>query len=180
LIQLIRKYKSVILFILTFLGVYVVLSMIYGFYLRTAASETYYPEYITHQVAVQSEWLVNFLGYDASIAPHPEEASMKLNVENVFVARIVEGCNAISVIILFIAFVVAFFQGWRATLFFVLGGSLLIYLINIVRIAILSIGFYKYPEHKMILHDIVFPGIIYGLVIVLWLLWVRNFKKQRL
>jgi len=30
------------------------------------------------------------------------------------------------------------------------------------------------------LHDIVFPGIIYGLVIVLWLLWVRNFKKQRL
>ena len=122
MIQLIRKYKSVILFILTFLGVYVVLSMIYGFYLRTAASETYYPEYITHQVAVQSEWLVNFLGYDASIEPYPDEASMKLNVENVFVARIVEGCNAISVIILFIAFVVAFFQGWRATLLFVLGG----------------------------------------------------------
>ena len=89
------------------------LSMIYGFYLRTAASETYYPEYITHQVAVQSEWLVNFLGYDATIEPHPDEASMKLSVENVFVSRIVEGCNAISVIILFIAFVVAFFQGWR-------------------------------------------------------------------
>ncbi len=177
-LELIRKYKSVLLFILTFLGVYLLLSLCYAMYLRYAASETYYPDYITHNVAQQSEGLVHIFGYEASIEPHSEEASMKLFVNDFFVARVVEGCNAVSVLILFTAFVLAFFQGVRPTFFFILGGGVLIYAINIVRIAILSIGLYEFPEYKDLLHDAVFPGIIYGLVVILWLFWVRRFKAQ--
>ena len=178
LFKIVGKYKSVILFILTFLGVYVVLSLLYGFYLSRSASSSYYPDYITHQVAVQSAWLVEFFGYTTQLAPHPEEASMVLGVENVYVARVVEGCNAMSVIILFVAFVMAFFQGWGRTILFTLGGVVLIYVVNILRIALLSIGLYRFPEAQNLLHDIVFPAIIYGQVVLLWLLWVRNFKKQ--
>lgn len=178
MLQLIRKYKSVLLFILTFLGVYLVLSFLYAIYLNYGASDLYYPDYITHKVAEQSEQLVNLLGYEGRIVPHSDEASMKLYVNDLFVARIVEGCNAVSVIILFSAFVLAFFQGLRSTLFFILGGVVLVYAVNIVRIAILSIGLYEFPEYKEILHDVVFPGIIYGLIVVLWILWVRRFKTQ--
>ncbi len=176
MLQLIRKYKSVLLFILTFLGVYLVLSFLYGIYLNYGASDLYYPDYITHKVAEQSEQLVNLLGYKGQIVPHSQEASMKLYVNDLFVARIVEGCNAVSVIILFSAFVLAFFQGLRATLFFILGGVVLVYAVNIVRIAILSIGLYEFPEYKEILHDVVFPGIIYGQIVILWVLWVRRYK----
>ncbi|RXG12693.1 exosortase family protein XrtF [Leeuwenhoekiella aestuarii] len=179
MIQLIRKYKSVLLFILTFLGVYLVLSFLYTQYLNIDFSESYYPDYITHRVAGQSEWLIDKMGYSSIIEPHDLEPSMKLFIEGVFVARVVEGCNAISVIILFASFVLAFFQGWGKTFSFICIGSVLIYGINILRIAILSIGLYTYPEYKAILHDIVFPGIIYGLVVFLWVFWVSRFKKQK-
>jgi len=177
-LQLIRKYKSVLFFILTFLGVYLVLSFCYAMYLKYAQSEIYYPDYITHRVAQQSESLVNILGYRGEIEPHPDEASMKLYVNDLFVARVVEGCNAVSVLILFAAFVLAFYKGLRPTLLFVFGGGVLIYAVNIIRIALLSIGLYAYPDYKELLHDVVFPGIIYGLVVVLWLFWIRRFKEQ--
>lgn len=179
MIQLIRKYKSVLLFILTFLGVYLVLSFLYVQYLNVDFSEAHYPDYITHCVAEQSQWLVEEIGYTSLIEPHDQEASMKLFVEDVFVARVVEGCNAISVIILFVSFVLAFFQGWFKTFSFIILGLVLIYGINILRIALLSIGLYAYPEYKTVLHDIVFPGIIYGLVVFLWIFWVSRFKKQK-
>ncbi|WP_442846531.1 exosortase family protein XrtF [Leeuwenhoekiella sp. H156] len=178
MLQLIRKYKSVLSFILTFLGVYLVLTFSYAMYLKYAQSEVYYPDYITHRVAEQSESLVNMIGYRGEIEPHPNEASMKLYVNDLFVARVVEGCNAVSVMILFAAFILAFYQGLRPTLLFILGGGVLIYSINIIRIALLSIGLYQYPDYKDLLHDVVFPGIIYGLVVVLWLFWIRRFKGQ--
>ena len=58
MLQLIRKYKSVLSFILTFLGVYLVLTFSYAMYLKYAQSEVYYPDYITYRVAEQSESLV--------------------------------------------------------------------------------------------------------------------------
>ncbi|WP_290493567.1 MULTISPECIES: exosortase family protein XrtF [unclassified Leeuwenhoekiella] len=179
-LQLIRKYKSVLSFILTFLGVYLLLSCGYAMYLKYAQSEVFYPDYITHRVAQHSESLINVLGYRGEIESHPTEASMKLYVNDLFVARVVEGCNAVSVLILFSAFILAFYQGFRTTLLFILGGGVLVYAVNIIRIAILSIGLYEYPNYKDVLHDVVFPGIIYGLVVVLWLFWIRRFKKQML
>ena len=179
MIQLIRKYKSVLLFILTFLGMYLVLSFLYAQYLNIDFQKKYYPDYITHRVAEQSEWLIKKMDYSSMIEPHNQEPSMKLFVEDVFVARVVEGCNAVSVIILFASFVLAFFQGWGKTFSFIFIGVVLIYVINILRIAILSIGLYAYPEYKTVLHDIIFPGIIYGLVVLLWGFWVSRFKKQK-
>jgi exosortase family protein XrtF len=57
----------------------------------------------------------------------------------------------------------------------------LIFILNIFRIALLTIGLYKYPEYGTFLHDILFPLVIYGVVFLLWILWVIRFslnKKQ--
>ena len=156
-----------------------VLTFAYGYYLKLGASEIFYPDYITYQVAVQSEWFVTALGYASSIIPHPDEASMKLIVENHFVARVVEGCNGISVIILFTSFVIAFYQGIKKTILFLSFGWLLIYAINVSRIALISVGLYEIPQYSGILHDVFFPGIIYGTVVILWLVWIKQFKKSQ-
>jgi exosortase family protein XrtF len=61
-------------------------------------------------------------------------------------------------------------------------GSILIYITNIFRIAILSIGILEYPAQQEILHSLVFPAIIYGMVFLLWVIWVNkfsDFKKQQ-
>nr|WP_321244180.1 exosortase family protein XrtF [uncultured Psychroserpens sp.] len=176
---LLLKYKSVVKFILTFLTVYVVLTIGYKVYLDFFDGSKYYPDYLTNLVAKQSESLINTLGYDAKIVPHPDEPSMKLLVNSKFVARVVEGCNSISVIILFISFIIAFAGKFKATFIYILSGSVLIYVVNLIRIAILSIGLYNYPWREDILHTVIFPMIIYGMVFLLWMFWVNRFSKKK-
>lgn len=176
---LLLKYKSVLKFILTFLMVYVVLTIGYKLYLDFSNGSRFYPDYFTNLVAKQSESLINTLGYEAKVVAHPDEPSMKLLVNSKFVARVVEGCNSISVIILFVSFIIAFAGKFKATFVYVLIGSMLIYIVNLIRIAILSIGLYNYPWRKDILHTVIFPMIIYGMVFVLWMFWVNRFSKNR-
>lgn len=103
---------------------------------------------------------------------------MKLFVNNIYLARIVEGCNAISIIILFSAFILAFFGRWKLTLLYIFVGSVIIYAMNILRIAMLSIGIYELPQYAHFFHGILFPLVIYGTVFLLWLIWVRIYSNQ--
>lgn len=176
--ELFLKYKSVIRFLVLFLGTYVALSILYNVYLQFGKSETWYPEPITHLVAKQTSVLTSAFGYKAEISPHPNEASMKLIINDQYLARIVEGCNALSVMALFTAFIVAFYQKWKATLLYVFVGVVLIYCANLFRIVLLAIALYEYPQYEETLHGVVFPTIIYGMVFLLWVLWVRRIPTK--
>lgn len=176
-----QSNKTVIIFLIKFFGTYMLLFLIYSFYLsnnqKTAAVLACAP--ITKTVAEQSQFLLNSVGFNAEIEQHSSEMSIKLFINNTYVARVVEGCNAISIIILFIAFIVAFASGLKKTALYILFGSLVIYFINIVRIAVIALAIYKYPAYENVLHSIVFPGIIYGITFLLWFIWIQKFSKLK-
>ena len=155
------------------------LSISYKFYLDYSKDSSYYPDYITNLTARQSVSVLQSLGYDTIAEPHPNEASLKLIINNKYVARVIEGCNSISVIILFVSFVIAFSESWKPTALYVLAGSTLIYAVNLGRIVVLSIGLYHYPWRREVLHTIIFPLIIYGLVFLLWMFWVNRYAKLK-
>lgn len=159
--------------------VYGVLSFVYKFYLQFSDGSKFYPDYMTHLVSLQSEALLNTFGYHVEVLPHPNEPSMKLFVNGKYLARIIEGCNAVSVIILFVSFIIAFSGKLKTTFLYLLSGSVLIYTVNLIRIVILSLGLYHYPEQSNFLHTVVFPGIIYGMVFLLWIFWVNRFSKLK-
>ncbi len=159
--------------------VYVVGSVGYKFYLQLSDGSLYYPDYITRLVGLQCEALLNSFGYQVQLLPHPDEPSLKLIINGVYLARIVEGCNALSVIILFLSFIVAFASNLKTTLFYMLSGSVLIYAINILRIVLLVMASYHYPEYDKILHGVVFPLIIYGFMFLLWVFWVNRFANLK-
>ncbi len=154
-----------------------VLTIIYKLYLDYSDGTKYYPDYITHVVALQAEKALNIVGYESKILPHLEEPSMKLIVRGKYIARVIEGCNSISVVILFISFIISFSGKLKTTLYFLLAGSIIIYLFNLFRIVILSIGLFHYPWRSEILHTVIFPAIIYGIVFLLWMLWVNRFSN---
>jgi exosortase family protein XrtF len=52
----------------------------------------------------------------------------------------------------------------------------IIHVLNITRIALLMVAFYNFPEANFILHDILFPLVIYGTVFILWIIWVNKFS----
>jgi exosortase family protein XrtF len=132
---------------------------------------------MTNLVANQTNALLNSIGYDANVLPHPKEPSMKVIINGKFVARVIEGCNAVSVIILFLSFIVAFAGKFKTTLFYCFAGSIIIYAFNLIRIAVLSVGLYHYPWRREIMPEVIFPMLIYGTVFILWMIWVNRFSK---
>ena len=177
--SLIVKYNLVIRFIITFLVVYSVLTIGYNLYLDLSDGSKYYPDYMTHLVANQTENLLDSLGYDSQVIPHEKEPSMKIIINGKFVARVIEGCNAISIIILFLSFIIAFADRFRTTFFYCFAGAIIIYAFNLIRIVVLSAGLYHYPWRREILHTVIFPLAIYGTVFLLWMFWVNRFSKKR-
>ena len=178
MLKIIRENKAVLRFLLLFGGIYLVLALFYKLYLVYGVSDKYYPEILTYLVAEQSRGLIEVFGYATSSYPHPFATGIALDIHGETIVRVIEGCNGVSVIILFSAFIFAFGTKAKPAIFFALAGAAIIHVLNVVRIALLTIGIYEYPQYKVFLHDIVFPGIIYGTVFLLWLLWVNRFVKS--
>jgi exosortase family protein XrtF len=174
------KNKLLLTFLAKFFVSYFLLLAIYWFYLGKTQEKTtiFSCAPITNIVAKQSVSVINAFGYEASAFQHNNELSLKVLVNNKYIARVIEGCNGISVIILFLAFIIAFSGKIATTIIFGLLGSLLIYGLNIIRIALLAIGLYKYPKHESLFHDLLFPAIIYGFIVLLWLIWVKKFANK--
>jgi len=176
-----KRYKNIVLFLIKFLTVYFVMVIGYNFYLNKSQQKTdsFSCSSITATVAKQTTTVLTFFTYDVDYLQHEKEMSVKLLINNQYTARVTEGCNSISIIILFIAFIVAFTGSIKATVLYTVFGSLLIYGINILRIAFLTIMIYKYPEHQEFLHNLIFPAIIYGTIFLLWVLWVHKFSNHK-
>lgn len=177
LLKLFKKYRAVIRFILTFLGTYAGLVLIYDLYLDHYFSQGL-PDPVTRLVGEQTEAFVNSFGYDAMAAPSSMYPLMNLSVNDIFIARIIEGCNSVSLIILFLAFMLAFIGKLKPTLLYILAGMVIIYSINVVRIGLLAIGLYEMPQHSHFLHTIAFPLVIYGTVFLLWIFWILIYTKS--
>jgi exosortase family protein XrtF len=170
------QYKPFLIFLAKFIITYSLLTGVYQYYLASFQGENPEPDSITVLVSDQSEWLVNQLGYEAKTFIKMNDEFTRFIVDEKYVARVVEGCNALSVMILFISFVVAFKGKVWQTILFSIAGVAFIHLLNIIRIALLVIGLRYYPEFRDLMHDIVFPLFIYGVVFLLWIFWVNKFS----
>lgn len=176
--KIIKENIAVIRFLLLFGGSYLILALTYKLFLVYGLSDTYYPEIFTYLVAEQSRALIEAMGYVSTTFPHPFAEGIALTINEEIIVRVIEGCNGISVIILFFSFVLAFGKKWKPVLLFSFAGAAIIHVLNVGRIALLTIGIYECPEYKSFLHDIVFPGVIYGTVFLLWFLWANFVLKQ--
>lgn len=159
-----------------FAGIYILLSLLYYVYKSQDWSGVNYPDPATSHVSYQTKELLQMLGYPATIENTEGLPSVNMFYEGKVLYRVIEGCNAISVMILFLAFVLAFAKAWKKTILFSLFGMTAIYLANLFRLVLLAIIFIDYPEFSHTAHDLVFPAIIYGMTVLLWLYWIRKPK----
>jgi len=130
----------------------------------------------TQIVAEQSAAVLSFFDSQSYTMPHLTEPTVKLFYKGKYISRIIEGCNALSVIILFISFVIAFTGKLKNTIPFILFGCVLIHILNIGRIALLCMGLYHLPQYEHLMHGVIFPLFIYGVVFLLWVIWVNKYS----
>lgn len=169
------QFKPFLIFISTFFAAYIVLTLLYKLYLNSF--EPNEVDGITNLVGRNVEQLMQVFNCDIKIHKSLTASWVEVWYHKDYTVRIVEGCNAASVMILFVAFVLAFSGKWRVTLLFVILGAFFIYLLNVARITILIVLLFRFPEHDHFLHGTVFPLIIYGFVFLLWIIWVNKFSK---
>jgi exosortase family protein XrtF len=169
------QFKPFLIFICTFFAAYILLTIVYKLYLDTFKTNDV--DGITYIVGKNVEQLMNLFNCDINIHKSSADAWLEVWYNKKYVIRIIEGCNAVSVIILFISFVVAFSGKLKTTLLYILFGVLFIYILNVIRIALLSVSLFYVPEKEHILHGVLFPLVIYGAVFILWIIWVNKFSK---
>lgn len=169
------RYKPFLFFFISFFGSYILLTLLYQFYLNGFGSNEV--DTATRIVAQNSEKVISWFYQSIQAEQIVNEPFVRMRFQEQYIVRIVEGCNGISVIILFVSFIIAFKGNLKNTVLFISGGVLLIYVLNVLRIASLIVLIYYFPEEKKLLHNIFFPLIIYGLVFILWVIWVNKFSK---
>lgn len=169
------QFKPFLIFISTFFAAYILLTVLYKFYLNSF--ETNDIDGITNIVGNNVDQLMHLFNCDIKIFKSIANPYLEVWYNQKYTLRIIEGCNAVSVLILFVSFVIAFSGKFKTTLFFILFGVLTIYIMNVIRIALLTILLFHFPEKEHILHGVLFPLIIYGLVFILWIVWVNKYSK---
>ncbi|PIF32573.1 exosortase family protein XrtF [Flavobacterium sp. 9] len=169
------QFKPFLIFIGTFFVTYIVLTFIYKWYLDSFQVNDV--DGITKIVGRNVEQLMQLFNCDIKIDKKLSDSWLDVFYNKKYMTRIIEGCNAVSVVILFVSFVVAFSGKFKPTFLFILLGVLLIHIVNVIRIALLVILAYSFPEYAHFLHGVFFPLVIYGLVFALWFIWINKFSK---
>lgn len=171
-------FKPVLKILLRFIILYVVMVLAYQFYLNEFKNAGLDP--FSGWVMEQSNFLQNYLGYTSQMVPaQPEYETTWFYLNEVYVSRMVEGCNAASVMILFVAFIFAFYKGLK-TFTFAIAGLIFLHVINVLRIVGLNVVLLEHKAYSKMTHDYVFPAIIYGSVVLLWLIWIKFFALKDL
>lgn len=170
---MLKDFKPTFIILLRFLGIYGVLVGVYQWYLNYYEGKGLDP--ISRWISVQPTFLQNACGYRTHLVPDPNQDAVWFYTSKIWTAVMVEGCNAVSVMILFLAFVFAFYKG-KKTFSFAIIGLVLLHIINVLRIMMMNIIAIELPKsYFKMAHDYLFPAIIYGSVVILWVVWIKFF-----
>lgn len=173
-----KQYQPLIFFLIRFIGSYIVMILIYNFYLNQYLPFGQ-PDPFTRFSADLAAKGFNLIGFEAQTIHYGKENFMRLLIDGTPASIVNEGCNAISILIIFVAFILAFYTTIKQTLMYIITSLLALFIMNIFRIILLTYIYKYHPAQAQLAHDYLFPAIIYGSIIVLWIIWIKYFVSKR-
>lgn len=174
--QSLQEFKPTILFLVKFFGIYIIGSLLYGWYVTAYHPR---PDPMTSWVTEQSAVVLNLFGlevttFDNQVKPTTYIASATKNIVSVY-----EGCNGLNVVVVFLAFLFAFGPYTKTMMWFVPLGLLVIHISNITRIVLLVLIAMQMKSYYYFTHKYLFTAFIYLFVFLLWIWWVMRLAKQK-
>ena len=173
-----NQYKPLIFFLLRFLGSYIIMILIYNWYLNQYLPIGLPDPYTQFNADLAAKGF-NFLGIKTQSLHYENENFMRLLVEGEWGSIVNEGCNAISILIIFIAFILAFYTNFKQTISYIIISLIVLFVMNIFRIILLTYIYRFHPDLSKISHDYLFPAIIYGSIVILWIIWIKFFVNKK-
>ena len=173
--MILREFTPTILFLVKFVGIYIVGNFLYGLY-ATAYEPS--PDPATYWVTDQTAMVLTACGWPTESENQTKKATTELIHDGQRVLAVYEGCNGINVMIIFVAFLFAFGPIGKALLWFIPLGVLIIHLMNLARITLLFWVSLYWEHYMYFTHKYFFTAILYVVVFILWVWWVRKFASK--
>lgn len=172
----INEFRPTILFLSKFILMYLVANVLYGLYVSSFRKR---PDPITSVIAAQTSMCLNVLGHNTSWIENTDKPTTQINQGMRPILLVYEGCNGINVMVIFLAFIIAFGPFDRTMIWFIPLGLTLLHLANLVRLILLFEVTTKIPTYFYFVHKYFFTAAIYLVVLLLWVWWVRMaIRKQ--
>jgi exosortase family protein XrtF len=172
----IKEFRPTILFLIKFVVLYVVGNLLYGIYITSFNPR---PDPVTHSVSEQTGIILNVCGYRVDVADRINKPTSDINYFGKPKLSIYEGCNGLNIMIIFVAFLLAFGPIDRALLWFIPLGLLIIHFANLCRILLLFFVAEYMPKAMYFTHKYLFTAILYVVIFVLWIWWIRKYASPR-
>jgi exosortase family protein XrtF len=174
--KLVKEFWPAIKFLLIFVGIYFLANVIYGIYI-----EYCYPlsDSFTDLIASQTSWILKLMNEPVLTQVNNIAPTVLLFKESKAILDIYEGCNGINVIIVFVAFIMAFEGKFKNKLPFIAIGVLIINVANVLRITLLYYVAIDYQLYFYFIHKYVFTLTLYVIVVILWLVYINRFNEKR-
>lgn len=174
--SLLKDFKPALLFLGKFLGIYLVGNVLYGIYISHYNPKA---DPVSRVVTSQTSACLNLAGENTTYQQHPFKNSVELLQNGNTVLSVFEGCNGLNVMIIFVAFVVAFNGPVSRMLWFIPAGLIVIHLVNLGRIGLLYFVAQEYEQYFYYVHKYFFTAILYLVVFALWAAWVSLPRRQQ-
>lgn len=171
-----KDQKAILLFLLKFIGLYIVLNTAYGLWI---AHYRPLPDPLTNIVTHHTAALISLAEDDISVGEIDNSPYVPIRQQTTTVVSVFEGCNSLNVMIVFLSFVVAFTGTLKKSVVFSLTGIVLIYILNLFRVGLLFFIAKYYPNNLYFFHKYLFTGVLYALVFFLWYLWVVRIWPEK-
>lgn len=171
---MLREFKPALIFLAKYLLLYVALNTAYGFFIENFRPDA---DPVTITVTRQTTGLLGLFYQGVECRVVDNSVNVPILIDQSTVIEVFEGCNSINVIIVFVCFLVAFKGPFPRFIAFLIGGVILIYLINLVRVAGLFMIAHHIPESLYFFHKYLFTGMIYLVVFSLWYFWIKLVKR---
>lgn len=132
---------------------------------------------LCNQIASASVVVLRAMGFAATLDPAHANLLLMSGEPSVIVGP---PCNGLVLYALFGGFVLAFPGPWERKAWFIPAGIVLIWVLNVVRVAALAINHHYSHATVDFNHHYTFTFVVYSCIFGLWMLWARRLAAPAL
>lgn len=158
-------YRKAVIFTVKFLVIYGILYVLHFAWIKTAFPNT---EIFTDFTALQTQWLLSLWSENIHLSWDTDYPKIYLENSTGIVLVVYAGCNGVSLYIVFLAFVLAFFKPSLKLGLFVFLGLVVLNISNVFRAAALYYISIHVPDQLYFYHKYIFNIMLFLEVFGLW------------
>lgn len=136
-------------------------------------------EWLTTKVVQGTKMGLNLLGYDVTpnLNIDDPKADKYVFIDGQPVVLVDDPCNGLELIALFIGFLLCFPGPWKYKLIVMPIGSMIVFLINIIREITLALNYKYFQQTFDFNHKYTYVFIVYLIIFLMWRFWLNRYSS---